>query len=125
MAKYKNSITYSGILKYNDSAEYELCFRNKKINISNIIDQVYHSPNNFIEIKIMNCCKLIFEEQGKLYMRKDQFGINCYHISGCNLDYTLFQMVDEVLDITIYAEILKQGDKFRYGTEQTTNQVVV
>jgi hypothetical protein len=123
MAKYKNIYVFSGIFIYNDLAEYEIHFSNGYINISNILNRVYNSNNNYIEIKIMNCCKLIYNEKGNLLKRKDNNGILSYHINGCNLDLAMFNNVDEDLEITIYAEAEETGDKYSYGKQQTTNQV--
>lgn len=111
-------IIISGKLIYDDNAEYQLISPTGTVNISTFLDKVYNSNNQYIKIKIMNCCKLIFEEQGKLLKKLDQFGINCYHINSCNVDYTLFQEVDNDIEITIFAETIRQGDRYSYEQQE-------
>lgn len=120
MAKYKKTITYSGRLVYNQDAMYELHSPTEKINISELLNKIYHADNNYIEIKIMKQCKLIYQEQGSLLMKKDDFGIFCYHINGLNLEYFLFNNVGEDIEITMYAKELEYVRFSSHGTEQTT-----
>lgn len=127
MSKYKNFKTpyvFSGKLIYNSEAKYELHFSNGYTNISNILDNIFNFNNKYIEIKIMNCCKLIFEEKGNLMKYKSyDFGIIDYHINGNCLGNVLFNNTGESLEIIIFAEGFQyQGDRYVYDTKQTTNQ---
>jgi len=127
MAKYKNSITHSGRLVYNQDANYELQSPTGIVNISEILDRIHTSSNKYIEIKIMNCCKLIFEEKGNLMKYKSyDAGVVDYHINGnCLGDVLFFNTGENFLDIAIFAETLNgTGDKYSYGKQQTTNQVI-
>lgn len=127
MSKYKNTMTYSGRLVYNQDANYELTSPTDTINISEILDRVLTSSNKYIEIKIMDCCKLIFEEHGNLMRYKSyDTGVVDYHINGNCLGDVLFFNTGELLDVTIYADALNgTGDRCGYGKQQTKNQVIV
>lgn len=127
MSKYKNTVTYSGKLLYNDEAQYGLQFPSGLVNISEILDKVCNSSKKYIEVKIMNCCKLIFAEQGNLLKYKSyDTGVVDYHINGNCLGDVLFFNTGELLDVTIYADALNRtGDRCGYGKQQTTNQVIV
>lgn len=127
MSKYKNTMTYSGRLVYNQDANYELTSPTDTINISEILDKVCNSSKKYIEVKIMNCCKLIFAEQGNLLKYKSyDTGVVDYHINGNCLGDVLFFNTGELLDVTIYADALNgTGDRCGYGKQQTTNQVIV
>ena len=125
MSKYKNTITHSGRLVYNQDANYELTSPTDTINISEILDGICQSNNKYIEIRIMNCCKLIFEEHGNLMRYKSyDTGVVDYHINGNCLGDVLFFNTGENLDVEIYAEALDvMGDRNSYG-KQTTNQII-
>jgi len=130
MIKYKNTITYSGKLSYDQNAEYILLSPINTINISTILNQIYYSNNNYIEIKITNGCKTLFNEKGNLLKRKnDEFRIYDWHVNGNCLEDVLFNWTDNDLEIAIFAEILEvlnkqgQGEVFSHGKEQTTNCV--
>ena len=133
MSKYKNSITYSGKLNYNEDEQYEqyiLISPTNIINITSILNQIYYSPNNYIEIKITNGCKVLFNEKGNLLRRKNiEFGIYDWHVNGCCLGDVLFNWTENDLEIAIFAEIFEildkqgQGEVFSHGKEQTTNRI--
>ena len=124
MSKYKNTVTYSGKLLYNDEAQYGLQFPSGLVNISEILDKVCTSSNKYIEIKIMDCCKLIYEEKGNLMKYKSyNTGVVDYHINGNCLGDVLFFNTENILDITIYAEVLGMGDKYSCGKQQTASYV--
>lgn len=116
MAK-KQTITYSGRLIYNIYAEYQLLSPTVAIDLSELLSKVYYAEDsNYIELKIMNAKKIVFNEQGTLLLKKDNDGIYGYHINGENLELALFDSVDKDLFVEIYADALQElGDT--YGTE--------
>ena len=109
----KKTIILSGNLKYADiedhdnATEYEIHSLTDIINLSNILEQIFNSENKYIEIKIMNCCKLIYEEKGNLMKYKSyDSNIIDYHINGNCLGDVLFNNTDSNLEITIFAPSL-------------------
>lgn len=124
MNKYRNTITYSGRLTYNQDAEYELDSFTSIINISKILDSILDSNSKYIEIKVMNGCKLLCEEQGNLMKYKSySTGVVDYHINGCCLGDILFDNTESYIDIEIYVPkiALEIGDRYSYGREQTSS----
>lgn len=107
--------TYNGELAYNNNAEYELSTPGGIVNISQLLDSIYYADNNHIEIKIMEGCKILFDESGFLLLKKDKSNIYSYHVAGEPLEEKLFNNTDKILEITIFAEAL--GDT--YGTSQS------
>jgi len=107
MKRYKYN--FGGKLFYNQDAEYEIKFRNGYFNFSGFLNRVYLSDNKFVNIKIMNGCKLMFEEEGFLYCAKNKCGFESYHVAGVDLDGVLFNLVDEDIEIFMYANAF-EGD---------------
>lgn len=113
-----NINTYYGRLIYNDQGEYELHSPTGIVNISHILKNIYFADNNYIKIKIMNGCKVLFNEEGNLYLKviiKPKLA--SYHVNGNDLETVLFDLVGQDLEILLFAEAL-EGDK--YGTKITT-----
>ena len=98
---------FNGILDYNENADYVLESTQGSFNISSILNKVYYADTNSISVKIMDGCKTLFNEEGNIYLKKDQFGIYSYHIDGENLEQKLFNNTGKELEITILAEALK------------------
>lgn len=114
----KKVYTYTGKLVYDDFGLYQLLISpTNMINLSSLLDLVYHA-DSYIELKIMNGSKTLFNEQGSLVIKKDNSGIFGYHINGENLESALFFNVGNQLDIEIYSKAL-EGVMDTYGTQQT------
>lgn len=94
--KIKNN--FNGILEYNDDAEYTV----GSTNLSQILDDIYYSKNNIINIKIYEGSKTLFAEEGYLTRRKsDVADIYSYHVSSFGLEDTLFDAVDKYIDVEV------------------------
>ncbi len=107
----ENQLNLSGKLIYNHNADYELHSTGGMIyNISSLLRKVYYAEDNYIDIKIMNNCNLIFNENGNLYMKViKRPKLSSYFILGEDLGSTLFNAVGLDLEITILAGALR-GD---------------
>jgi hypothetical protein len=111
--------TFSGRLTYNLMADYELVSPTGCTNLSQLLNKVYSSNSKYIEIKIMNGCKLLFDEQGNLIKKNDKFGVESYFINGDCLDEKLFFNTDKDIDVEIYADDLAgNGDMDTYDTNK-------
>ena len=76
-------------------------------NLSSLLDTVYcHPEDNKMNIKILDGCKTLFQEDSILYIRKSECGIYDYYISGNNLTDLLFHSTGKTLEIIIRAEAL-------------------
>ena len=120
----KNTKIYTGKLFYNEQANYTLYFpTSDTINISDILYNICYSSNNYIEIKIMKGCKILFNESGRLLNKiDDKNGLLSYHVNSEDLESVLFFNTEEYLDIEIYSEVLddingRQGVENLYGTK--------
>ena len=120
----KNTKIYTGKLFYNEQANYTLYFpTSDTINISDILYNICYSSNNYIEIKIMKGCKILFNESGRLLNKIDDInGLLSYHVNSEDLESVLFFNTEEYLDIEIYSEVLddingRQGVENLYGTK--------
>ena len=120
----KNTKIYTGKLFYNEQANYTLYFpTSDTINISDILYNIWYSSNNYIEIKIMKGCKILFNESGRLLNKiDDKNGLFSYHVNSEDLESVLFFNTEEYLDIEIYSEVLddingRQGVENLYGTK--------
>lgn len=100
---------FNGILDYNENADYVLESTQGRgsVNISGMLNKVYYADTNSISIKIMDGCKTLFNEEGNIYLKNNQFGIYSYHIDGEDLEHKLFNNTGKELEITISAEALK------------------
>lgn len=97
--------TYFGKLVYNDDAEFEIHNDTGIINITKILDSIFESQlRPLVYVKVEKCGKVLFEEDGRLTINIDKFGINCFYICGLNLDLLLLDYENEVLEITIKRE---------------------
>jgi len=104
---------YTGKLSYNQDANYILYSPTTKstTNISDILYNICYSSNNYIEIKIMKGCKILFNESGRLLNKiDDKNGLLSYHINSEDLESVLFFNTGEYLDIEIYSEVLNEID---------------
>ena len=119
---------YTGKLIYNDGNIYTLYSPTTKstTNISDILYNICYSYNNYINIKIMKGCKILFEEDGRLINKiNNKNGLLSYHVNSEDLESVLFYNTDDFVDIEIYSGFLddmdymdrKQGDNITYGTK--------
>ena len=123
----KNNSTkiYTGKLSYNEQANYTLYSPTSgATNISDILYNICYSSNNYIEIKIMKGCKILFNESGRLLNKiDDKNGLLSYHVNSEDLESVLFNNCDDYLDIEIFSEVLlddingRQGVGNLYGTK--------
>jgi len=120
-----NLHTYSGKLLYNQDANYILHSptNNNITNISDILYNICYSYNNYINIKIMKGCKILFEEDGRLLNKiNDKNGLLSYYVNSEDLESIIFNNCDDFVDIEIYSGFLddmgrKQGDMIIDGTK--------
>lgn len=99
---------YSGKLVYNSNGEYEL-HNGKIVNLSNMLKKVYYHPtNNYINIKIMNGSRLLFNEDGNLHYKPIGKHFYSLHVDGEDLETILFESTDKDLEVKIYAEVLME-----------------
>lgn len=95
---------FSGILEYNDDGQYVV----GNVNLSQILDEVYYSNNNIINIKIYEGTKTLFIEDGYLTRRKsDIVDIYSYHVNSFGLEDLLFDTVGKY--ITVEVECQENG----------------
>lgn len=98
-------ITFCGKLVYSDLGRYIVVSPNTDtLNISEILDTIYFSDNNKMNIKIMSGSKTLYNEQGNLLKKRGQYGIFDYHINGCNLEDVLFANCGMNVDVEIVAD---------------------
>jgi len=104
----KSKITYSGKLIYEkDNGDYEILIpspirESRLINLSNTLFNLCYSTRNYIEIKIMNGCKIIFDYNGILDKVVDkENGLLSYNVGDKDLEKLLFYTVGEYIDIEI------------------------
>ena len=111
--KYIKLHTYEGKLIYNDNAEYELLSPISKstINLSELLNTICYSYNNYIKIKIFKGCKILFEESGKLIKNFDKHNIFSFHVNSEDFESILFYNTDEYLDIEINSGFLDDLDR--------------
>ena len=102
-----------GQLIYNDDAEYEIHNETGIINLSALLEGIYNSKEKQVQIKICKGSSILFDEDGGLRKKVDEHGLLSYHICGVNLELTLFNNTDEVLEFTI----IKRGN---YNTNGKT-----
>ena len=119
----KQNYIFEGKLEYNEDAKYEIqSSKGYVYNITKLLDEVYHANNNYIEFKIMDGCKTIFTEQGKLkrYVNIDN-GLEGYFIDVYDLESALFDNCGRLVEIAIVTNIDaladEQGD-IVYGQKQ-------
>lgn len=110
----KKHIVACGKLDYSDYAQFEIINYTSATNISKILDKVYYSNNNKINIRIMSGSKTLFNEDGNLLMKKDKHGIYSYHVNGECLELVLFNNVNQFIDIEIVADVAEMGE-ITYG----------
>ena len=131
----KNTKIYTGKLSYNEQANYTLYSPTSgTINISDILYNICYSSNNYIEIKIMKGCKILFNESGRLLNKiDDKNGLLSYHVNSEDLESVIFNNCDDFVDIEIYSvflddidkldrfngfsESIERGDNILYGTK--------
>lgn len=108
--------TWTGILVYNDEADYEIHTDKEIINLSAILHDVYvDERSNRLAIKIMEGCKLLFNEDGNLYYNKEpEIGVWTYHVGGEPLEQTLFNNTDKVLEFTVGSDLVGVKDYAKY-----------
>lgn len=107
-----------GKLKYNDDGYYEIHNERGKFNFSKLLDKVYYSPKSYyINLCIMEGCKIIFNEDGGLYKRIDNDGINSYYILGDNLEEKLFNNTEKNLYFIIDTEAVGGKDYGQFYTD--------
>ena len=100
-----------GKLEYNDNAEYELHTELGVVNISKVLDDIFDSGlRPQVDIKISKNGRLIFDEQGGLFLNMDDQRVESYFVCSLNLSKLLFYNTGENLEITI-----KYEGKSRYN----------
>ena len=107
------SINQTGLLTYNDNAEFELHNENIGfVNITKVLDEAYDLEENvlvYINITRVGSDRLLFDEDGILTKKTDTDGVLSYYICGTNLDYTLFYNTDEILNIEMKVKMREKG----------------
>ena len=108
----KNLHTYSGKLSYNQDANYQIQSPiSSTTNISDILYNICYSSNNYIEIKIMKGCKILFNVSGRLLNKIDkQNGLLSYHVNSEDLESVIFNNCDDFVDIEISSGFLDEMD---------------
>lgn len=87
-----------GELIYNESGEYII----NNFNLSSLFSRIYYATiSNYLNIKIMQGCKTLFNEDGNLYKKKDDDGIYSYHLCGNNVELQLFNLVGQTIEIIL------------------------
>ena len=108
MNKRQGSYTYDGKLIYNDNAEYEVLHHIGKTNISKILNKIYQADDNYIEFRIIDGCKIVFAESGRLKRNINiENGLEGYFIDVYDLESALFNNTGQYLEIAIFYNALK------------------
>ena len=103
----KTKITYSGKLIYEkDNGDYEIFIpspirESRLINLSNTLFNLCYSSRNYVILKIMNGCKIEYENNGNLIKDYDDKHLFVYYIRDKEIESILFNLVDEWIDIEI------------------------
>lgn len=104
-----------GLLIMNDNGEFELKSDNSIINISKLLDEIYNTNSKpQVYIKIMKFGRLLFEEDGGLFLRKDNQSVDSYFICGENLSKLLFYETDEELEVIIKERKCSNNGQCKY-----------
>ena len=94
--------TYNGKLDMNDNGEFIIHIETGTVNISKILDDIFTSQlRPLVYVKIYRNGKLIFEEDGGLFLNTDDQKVQSYFVCGNNLSKCLFYETDNFLEITI------------------------
>lgn len=123
MTKTKHNYIFNGRLEFNQNAEYEVHDPGGYIyNISKLLNKVYLADNNYIEFRIMDRCKIVFAELGRLKRNVNiENGLEGYFIDVYDLDSALFDNCSRLVEIAIVTNIDaiadEQGD-IVYGQKQ-------
>lgn len=101
---------FAGKLIYDDKAEFILDLGNGDYyNISDALKLVYFNQfDNSINIKIIHNSKVMFNEDGELYLqviRKPK--LTSFFVQEEDLETTLFNLTGENIEIEIYARALR------------------
>ena len=100
------NINILGKLDMDDNGEFIVHIEdNQIINITKILDDIFTSSlRPQVDIKIFKNGKLLFDEQGGLFLHMDDQKIESYFVCGVNLSKLLFYNTEENLEITIRNE---------------------
>jgi len=111
----KRGQMYLGKLVYDDNGNYLIYPKGRKaFNLSEALRVVYyHQMNNHIHIKILDRCKILFDEDGVLYKKRDKHQLYSYFINDNNLENVLFFSTEKELEVVLFAEALEE---IAYGT---------
>ena len=103
-----SKITYSGKLIYEkDNGDYEILIpspidkTNRLINLSNTLFNLCYTSRNYVILKIMNGCKIEYENNGNLIKDYDDKHLFVYYVEDKEIESVLFNLVDEWIDIEI------------------------
>jgi len=105
-----------GKLDIDDNGEFIVHIEdNQIVNISKILDNIFESQlRPQVDIKIFKNGRLLFDEQGGLFLHTDNQKVESYFVCGVNLSKLLFYNTEEFLEITI-----KNEGKSRYNGKKS------
>jgi len=102
---YNYNFTGMGKLDMDDNGEFELHTENGIVNISKVLDNIFESQlKPQVDIKIFKNGRLLFDEQGGLFLCIDEQKVESYFVCSLNLSKLLFYNTGERLEITIKYE---------------------
>lgn len=98
---------FYGVLSLTEDNEFILESSDNTINLSRILDNIHKQDNKLVYIEIRRDGKILYEEDGGLFLREDDQGVLSYFVCGNNLSKLLFYETENILDI----EIIWRGNK--------------
>jgi len=100
--EYTMDKTFNGKLDMDDNGEFIIHTETGIVNISKILDDIFNSQlRPLVYVKIYKNGKLIFEEDGGLFLHTDDQKVQSYFVCSMNLSKLLFYETDNFLEITI------------------------
>lgn len=97
---------FTGKLIYNDDGDYEIHNENKVFYLTDALNEIYYADNNHLSLRITCGDKLLFYEDSTIYKKTNKQGFYSYFICGADLEDTLFDNTDKIVNVTITAEAL-------------------
>jgi hypothetical protein len=93
--------TYRGRLDIEQNGDFILYQEdNSVVNITQMLSQFYLAER-LVYLKVSKGSYIEFEEDGKIFKKLDQDGIISNFICGNNLDYCLWYLTDDIVEIEI------------------------
>lgn len=97
--------TFYGLLTYNDNGEYEV----GEFNISDILYNIYYNTKAYselpvVKIKIQDENRTLLNEEGELYIARNEFGVYSFFVNDRDIEGVLFEATDKTIDIVINLE---------------------